>query len=191
MQYLSKLETITEILGEKAKIIFYYSGHGFPDEVTKEPYIMPVDASASNLISAIKLTQLYNKLTKYPCKRVTIFLDACFSGGAREQGLLAARAVKIKPQENQVNGNVVVFTASSGIEPALAYDDKQHGMFTYFLLKKLQESEGNITYQELGEYIQDQVELQSVVVNNKRQKPQINLGAGIDDKWGEWRFLEE
>lgn len=190
MQYLSKLEAITEILGEKAEIIFYYSGHGFPDEVTKEPYIMPVDASATNLISAIKLNQIYGKLTKHPTKRVTIFLDACFSGGARNQGLLAARSVKIKPQENQVNGNVVVFTASSGIEPALGYDDKQHGMFTYYLLKKFQESQGDLSYQELGEYIQAQVELQSVVINNKRQKPQINLGSGIDERWGEWRFVE-
>jgi len=190
MQYLSKLEAITEILGEEAEIIFYYSGHGFADEVTKEPYIMPVDASATNLITAIKLRQVYKKLTTYPSKRVTIFLDVCFSGGARDQGLLAARAVSIRPQENEIDGNVVVFTASSGNESALAYDDKQHGLFTYYLLKKLKDSEGNITYEQLASYIEEQVELQSVVINNKRQTPQINLGAGVDDGWENWKIVE-
>ncbi|MDT8394569.1 MAG: hypothetical protein RQ761_12050 [Bacteroidales bacterium] len=72
----------------------------------------------------------------------------------------------------------------------MAYDEKEHGMFTYYLLKKLQDSKGNVTYKELGDYICDQVQLQSVIINNKKQMPQINLGGGIDEGWGNWQFVK-
>ena len=71
-----------------------------------------------------------------------MFLDACFSGGGRDQGLLAARGVKIKPKEESFLGNMVVFASSSGEEKSLPYEEKQHGLFTYFLLKKLKETKG-------------------------------------------------
>jgi hypothetical protein len=35
-------------------------------------------------------------------------------------------------------GNMVVFSAAQGDETAYPNNDEKHGMFTYFLLKKLQ-----------------------------------------------------
>jgi len=78
IEKLMKLAMYSE--GE-AEIIFYYAGHGFPDEQSKESYLMPVDISGAEVTSGIKLSDLYSKLTKYPTKKVTVFLDACFSGG--------------------------------------------------------------------------------------------------------------
>ncbi len=82
-------------LGNSCEVIVYYAGHGFPDEVTKVPYLIPVDVDATNLSSAIKLSDMYKKLGATGANKVTIFLDACFSGGGRNQGLLAARGVAI------------------------------------------------------------------------------------------------
>ena len=172
----------------KAEIIFYYAGHGFPDEVSKEPYLIPVDVSASDLKYAFKLADIYKQFTLYPSKKVTVFLDACFSGGARNQGLIAARGIKIKPKENMLSGNLVVFSASSGDQSALPFKDKKHGMFTYFLLKKLKESEGKLTYKELSDYISEQVGLSSVLVNKKEQNAQTNASVNIVNSWGNWGF---
>jgi len=55
-------------------------------------------------------------------------------------------------------------------------------LFTYFLLKKLQESKGDVDVGELFSYIQDNVNKVSVV-NNKPQNPKINIGSGIQDSW--------
>jgi len=60
---------------------------------------------------------------------------------------VAARGVKVQPKENIFRGNMMVFPASSGNQSSLPYKDMQHGMFTCFLLKKLQETNGNVTYQ--------------------------------------------
>jgi len=64
---------------------------------------------------------------------------------ARNQGLISARGVKIKPKENALNGNFVVFAATNEDQTAMSYKEKGHGVFTYFLLKKLQATKGNVS----------------------------------------------
>jgi len=171
-----------------AEIYFYYAGHGLPDEINKEPYLIPVDVSGNNIADGIKLTNVYKKLTEFQSKRVTIFLDACFSGGARSQSLVAARGVKVKPKEELLNGNLVVFTASSGEQSSLAYKDKEHGLFTYYLLQKMKESNANVTYKELSDYLFQQIGLRSVLINNKEQNPQTNVSSNIQEQWQSWKL---
>jgi hypothetical protein len=135
---------------------------------------------------AVNLKDLYAKLTEFPTQKVTVFIDACFSGGARNQGLVAVRGVKVKPKDELLKGNLVVFTASSGEQSSSAYDDKRHGMFTYFLLKKLQETKGNLTYKQLADYLSSEVGLKSVMINNKEQNPQVNVSPEVQNHWGDW-----
>ena len=85
-----------------------------------------------------------------------MFLDACFSGGARNESLVAMKGLKIRPKEEDVSGNTVVFASSSGNESSV-YREKRHGYFTYFLLKKLQESKGDVDYKTLNTYLNYQV----------------------------------
>jgi len=182
---ISKLAAKT---AEEAEIIFFYAGHGLPDEVSKEPYLIPVDVSGTNLNSAVKLADVYKKLSETGAQRITFFLDACFSGGGRDAGLLAARSVKVKPKEEQVAGNMVVFSASSGEQSSLPFEDQQHGMFTYFLLKKLQESKGNVTYGGLADYIKDNVSIESLRVNNKEQDPVVKVSIAVHNEWENWEL---
>ncbi len=172
----------------KLEIIFYYAGHGFPDE-NKNAYIIPVDVNGNDLQSgAIKLNDVYRKLTEYPSERVTIFLDACFSGGGRNQGLVAARGINITPRADMLKGNIVVFSASSGDQISLPYKEKQHGMFTYFLLKKIQETKGEVTYKELSDYFKKTVNVESIKKNNKEQNPQTNTSSDVTDVWEKWKI---
>lgn len=172
-QDIAWLSTIAANKNGDAELVFYFSGHGLPDENTGEAYLIPVDVTGTNLKLAIKLSTLYAELSKNPTHKVTVFLDACFSGGGRNEGLLAMKKVKIKPKEESISGNMVVFTSSSGDESSGFYKEKQHGMFTYYLLKKIQETKGEIDYQRLYEYLKQEVKLQSVVLNAKEQTPQL------------------
>jgi len=185
---IKKMCKIAEYSNGEAEIIFFYAGHGFPDEETKEGFIIPVDITGANVKEGIMLTKLYQQLTKNPVKRVTVFLDACFSGGGRNAGLLAARGVKIKPKEGLIEGNLVVFSASSGDQTSLPYKDKAHGMFTYFLLKKIQETKGNINYKDLADFIKKEVQLNSVIINSKDQNPDVLYNPQIEGQWENWNF---
>lgn len=174
----------------QAEIVFYYAGHGFPDELTKTSYLIPVDVNVTNLSSAIALYDLYQKLSATQAQKITVFLDACFSGGGRDMGLLASRGIKVTPQKDNLSGNIVVFSATTADQVALPYSDKKHGMFTYFLLKKLQESRGDCTYGELFDYLNSNVVESSLRVNRKDQAPEVNTSLQVQEAWKDWRFTK-
>ena len=187
-QEIDLVAKIIQKLGNKAELIVYYAGHGYPDELSKVPYLIPVDVSAGNLSNAIKLDDMYNKLAETGAKKTTIFLDACFTGGGRNAGLLASRGFKVKPKTNDLKGNLLVFSATSEEQSALPYHKEGHGMFTYHLLKKLQESKGKVSMGELSEYISDNVSLQSLKVNQKDQEPKVYISSNLRDNWKNWEF---
>ncbi len=188
-QSLARLSALAKAYDGKAKLIFYYAGHGLPDEETREPYLIPVDVSASDLTYAVSLETVFNKLTENKSERVTVFLDACFSGGARSQGLVASRGIRIRPKSPYVNGNLVVFSAASEDETAYAYNEKGHGMFTYFLLKKFRDSGGSVSYGELAEYLKDEVDKNSLLINNREQLPEVNVSPALEDSWKSMTFI--
>ena len=189
-QAISRMEAIIRNSNGNAEVFVYYAGHGLPDEVTREAYLMPVDVSGSNATNGINLNRMYQRLTSHPSKHVTVFIDACFSGGAREQGLLAARGVRVRPQENMLGGNLVVFAASSGDQSALPYNREQHGFFTYFLLEKFQQHEGPLTYGELANYLRDVLPLESVLINERDQTPQVNVSPTMGNDWENLLFFK-
>ncbi len=177
-----------ERTGSDAEFIFYYAGHGFPDESTNTPYLVPVDVSAANISEAIKMESIYKRFSDLPIKKVTVVLDACFSGGGRSASLIAARTVKIKPKHGEVAGNMLVFAATSGEQIAMGNKNEKHGMFTYFFLKKLQETKGNLNYGAMADYLSKEVSIESLRTNQKDQDPQVNVSQKIQDQWRDWNF---
>lgn len=186
------IAAITTLAADKAnsEIIFYYAGHGLPDK-DSIPYLIPVDADANTLDEAIPLYELLDQLSETNAQRVTVFLDACFTGAGRDGSLLVTRGLIKTPKKNALNGNIVVFSATSAEQVALPYESGKHGMFTYFLLKKLQDSKGKCTYSELFEYLRDNVFEQSISDYDIRQTPEVRTGPWVKESWGEWRFIEE
>ena len=155
-------------------IIFYYAGHGIPSETDKSAYLLPVDADGVRTEVCLSTKRLYQTLGELNAKNVVVFMDACFSGAQRGEGMLAsARGVALKVKADMPQGNTIVFSAATGEETAFPYKEKGHGMFTYFLLKKLQESKGEATLGELGDYVSDEVAKQSIVINHKSQTPTV------------------
>ena len=183
----TQIERFTKLLNlskEKGELIFYYAGHGLPDEATNIPYIVPVDGNYGNLTkSGINLYDMYNAFGSTNAAQILVFMDACFSGGARNASLVDARALKIKPKKGELKGNIVVYSATSAEQAAMPYTEKRHGLFTYFLLKKLKESKGKLTLSELGDYLLENVAKQSLLVNQKDQQPEVLVSEKLLEIW--------
>ena len=186
---VDNIKKIAEAYKGNLNVIFYYAGHGLPNEDSKDAFLLPVDADGRNTAACYATNKLYEELAGLGAKSVTVFMDACFSGAQRGEGMLAsARGVAIKPRDVEPKGNMVVFSAASADETAYPYTEKGHGLFTYFLLKKLQESKGNATLGELGSYIREKVSQESIVTNGKSQTPTIVSSAALGDGWKNMRL---
>lgn len=185
---LNWLKQITST-DKQAKVIFYYAGHGIPDETQKGAYLLPIDGYASDVVTGYSLNELYKNLEALSAQATTVFLDACFSGTKREGHMLAsARGVALKVDYNAPTSQMVVISASQGDETAYPYEGQRHGMFTYYLLKKLQETKGNVTLGVLSQYIMEEVRKQSVTLNGKIQTPTVYSSVALGDSWKEWKL---
>lgn len=189
---LSALNDIKEIANAyngDMNVIFYYAGHGIPNEKDQTAYLLPTDADGKSTEVCFPLARLYKELGELNAKSVIVFMDACFSGAQRGNGMLAsARGVAIKAKEQKPMGKLIVLTASSGEETAYPYNEKAHGLFTYFLLKKLNETKGKCSLGELSEYITTNVRRQSIVINRKPQTPAIIFSDSVKDEWMNYKL---
>ncbi|WP_028903057.1 leucine-rich repeat protein [Prevotella sp. P6B4] len=181
---ISDIKSIADAYEGNLNVIFYYAGHGVPDEATLDAYLLPVDADGRYVEACYPVSRLYKELGELGAKSVVVFMDACFSGTKRGKGMLmAARGVAIKAKSQMPRGNMVVFSAATGDETAYPYKEKGHGLFTYFLLKKLQESRGDCTLGELSEFVRQNVRQQSIIVNRKSQTPTIQTSTTLQADW--------
>ena len=168
----------------EAKAIVYYCGHGIPDEKTGQAYLIPVDGKGTNMETCYSLNKLYKTLAATKAQSITYFMDACFTGANKEGSMLvAARGVAREPVKETLAGKTVVFSASSGDETAMTLEEQGHGLFTYYLLKKLQETEGNVTYGELADYINKNVKKDAFLINEKPQTPVVATSPAVQNTW--------
>ncbi len=171
--------------GGEAKIVFYYTGHGVPDEKSTNSYLLPVDGIANDTESAYSLDELFKQLGEMPAKQTLVLLDACFSGTSKEGNLILAdtKGVAIKAKPAALKGNMIVLSAAQGDETAFTYKKKKHSMFSYFLFKKLKETKGDITFNDLGNYINTNVRQHSISEMGKTQTPTLKVSESFLGDW--------
>lgn len=182
---VEKMKQISDAYDGDASVIFYYAGHGFPDEKQNTAYLLPIDGNASDITTTgYSLAKLYQELSELKLKSSIVFLDACFSGTKREDQMLSeSRGVAIKVKEEAPKGNMLVFSAAQGDETAHQMEEKHHGLFTYYLLKELQATGGDVDMGTLTDYVTKQVKRQSVVINNKKQTPTVIPSQALSSSW--------
>ncbi len=88
----------------------------------KAAYLLPVDSERSrNTEVCLSTKRLYDTLDGLHAKRVLVFMDACFSGAQRGDGMLAsARGVALKVKQDAPKGNMVVFSCCYGRRDCLS-----------------------------------------------------------------------
>ncbi len=166
----------------QSKILFYYAGHGVPSD-DGATNLLPVDGLGKDPGTGYSLKNLYASLGALKAKNVCVFLDACFSGKQRNDDLLvAARGVR-RAKEEMPLGNMIVFSAAQEDETAHSYPAKSHGLFTYYLLKKLKETKGNVTLGELSDYVNENVMQKSAVVLSTMQTPNTSVSVPMRNTW--------
>lgn len=177
---INQLKNAVGAMGPTTDVIVYYAGHGVPDENSKEAYMLPTDADPMVTASAYPLSKFYQDLNDMGAANVMVFMDACFSGANRGDGMLAsARAVVLRAKAAAPKGNMFVLSAADGNETALPWQEKNHGLFTYYLLKKLKDSKGNASLQELADYVKAEVSKTASLTLKKPQNPKMTVSGAL------------
>jgi uncharacterized caspase-like protein len=164
-----------------SSVFVYYSGHGAPNTKTGDAYLVPYDGDPSFIDeTGYSLKRMYAALGKLPAKEIIVALDSCFSGaGGRSVIAKGSRPLVMNLQANiAIPKNMTILSASSGDQTSSTYDEKGHGLFTYFLLKGIKNEDvtrpdGSIKLADLFSYVKPQVERIARKQYNNEQTPQL------------------
>ncbi|MFN5921464.1 MAG: caspase domain-containing protein, partial [Bacteroidota bacterium] len=155
-----KAELYELVKNPNAEVFIYYSGHGAPSQYDKKSYLVPVECKPNNVqFGGYPTELLYGNLAKIRTKFTTVIIDACYSGNIYEN----ISPLGIPVEETKVElPNGAVITATSSNETANWYPEQQHGMFTYFFLKALQNpqktdknTDNKVTLDEVYDFVND------------------------------------
>lgn len=160
-------------------VFVYFSGLGAPNPKTGAPYLVPYDGDPSYIEeTGYSLNALYDNLGKVGAQEVVVFFDTSFSGaGGKSVIAKGARPLVMSPAKSGRGPNgVTVMSASSGDQASLSYDAKQHGLFTYFLLKGIKvvgdsTDDGSVTIGDLFKFVKARVEREARKLHNADQSP--------------------
>jgi hypothetical protein len=169
----------------QAELLFYYAGQGLADPQTKAPYLMPVDVPPEDIKQAISIEFLYKKIWESRSSKNIVVIDASFNNRARKTGLRGPDAPTIIPRKEVLSGNTIVFMAVSEEHTSNVYLEQKHGLFTYYFLKELQKTRGNISLLKLSNAVKENVNLKAKELGY-HQMPMILESIAIRDMWQDW-----
>jgi hypothetical protein len=171
--------TMKGLRGDSSDVFVFYSGHGAPGLNTKQAYLVPSDADPNGVeLQGYPLLRLYRNLAKLPARSITVVLDACFSGGSERGPIVTGYSGGLLRLDNPFLAveNGTLFAAAEENQVSSWYEEKKHGLFTYYFLKGLQgaaDADGNqeITSKELDEYLLGSVPSTARALRSREQRP--------------------
>ncbi|MDD5711450.1 MAG: caspase family protein [Smithellaceae bacterium] len=145
----------------ESEVFIFYSGHGAPGLKDRRGYFVPVEADPQYIeLGGYPLDLFYENIAQIPARLITVVTDACFSGADIYEGISPMVMEIEKPQPAR---NIIIVSSSTGRQVSSWYNEKGHGLFTYYFLKTMQEGAGAgkdrvLTFDELFRRVSDQTE---------------------------------
>ena len=156
-------------------LVFYYSGHGVPDKFGKT-FLAPSDMNSEHPFkTGYSFDDLTDAMLACNSLRVVTILDSCFSGSLKigkgpgadldsksseeATALIAKNIVEEKSDKLKQGIGRCLLASSQGYEEAYDRQEKDHSIFTYYLLDGLKghknavDEDGNVTPDTLGKFI--------------------------------------
>ena len=170
----TSLQRIVNEANSQDTVLFYFSGHGILEPITKQPFLCLAQTQTDNLQNTgLGLQELLQQLRLCGDKQL-VLLDACHSGSIAELWG-GARGEAVQTQLNPTHELAEVlqqYAAQSRSFCALLscdegqrsweFPDLKHGVFTYYLMQGLQgeatDAKGIIEANGLYKYVYNQTQ---------------------------------
>ncbi|MEA3500819.1 MAG: caspase family protein [Candidatus Marinimicrobia bacterium] len=154
----------------ESDVFIYYSGHGAPDVNSKKGYFVPVDCDPATVeLNGYSIDLLYKNLNKLDYRKLTVVIDACFSG---ENTLKNVSPVYIKIDNPVVaKKNTAIYSSAKGNQLSTWYPEEKHSLFTYYFLRGINKFGINVTNEKLFDYLEEEVSFMSGKLHSRDQNP--------------------
>lgn len=144
------------------EVFIFVAGRALHMPSTGSISLIPYEAGAATPKRLFSLRRLYDALARLPIQRAVLLLDLAFtesSSPARRDG---QESIWSTIPASLQGGKLVQIIGVSGRREAHQYEDGQHGLFTYYLLKGLRgaadkDQNGQVSVGELCGYVRARI----------------------------------
>ena len=190
---MSETQRVLENCKQGDTVLLYFSGHGYPDRHDpNRTYLLPKDVDVKNIPDTLLETAWLRDLLSR-CQATTKFLmiDACHAGGEKSANLDTnsdlQQSKSLSSHELIVGDMAGVVTLASSTKNQLSYfwEEKGMSLFSYWLNEGLKghadsNGDGEITFNELDEYVNKNVSKTAREVKNVAQTPVRIIGSAVE-----------
>lgn len=169
-------------------VVIAFSGHGIQLKNEKDSYFCPADSVLDNKETLISLKELYKDLEKCKAGFRLLMVDACrndpFADKSRAPRLEVDLESVTRPDLPEPPKGVAAFFSCSEKEKAYDSDKLRHGVFFNYVVEGLRGGaagkDGNVTVNNLSEYVKRRVKDYVRTEHGVLQKPDI-MGKNYDE----------
>lgn len=142
-QVLQELNRLIEESGPNDSVAIFFAGHGTVVRETGEGYWLPSDARADDPSGWLSNADINRALSAIASRQIAVFADSCYSGTlAQNDALLSSGADAPLNVEQMRRMRAVVVMASGGNEPVADGGREGHSVFSWSLLRQLDQARG-------------------------------------------------
>ncbi len=165
-------------------VLIFFSGHGYVDEDRK--YLLPIDTDIFYVPAyAIDNQEFIEGIDRLKAEKIITLLDSCHSGGVSRTGKGVGDVLPddFYNEFEKAKGRVTL-ASCSGNEQSFEWPEKEHGVFTYYLLEALngaanKQRDSAVTFDEVVEYVQENVSDWAEKYKNGKQNPRWHMESGF------------
>lgn len=188
----NNIRKLSRIAKPHDTIVLYYAGHGFfVDGINK---ISCVDTELDNLeTSTISITSIISQFDKSESTRIIVFLDCCHSGiefSELERSPVSDFSTDDLKYNYRNAEHLIVFASCKSDEKSQADIERNHGVWSYYLIQALQGnakdiySENLLFSDQLQKYLKHNTSkrVKFITPEKKNQTP-VKYGKETDEKF--------
>ncbi|MDD3588509.1 MAG: caspase family protein, partial [Thermoguttaceae bacterium] len=189
----TKIEAWMRQCDEQTTAILYLGSHGIVDPSGKLCIAMLNFDPNDFAKTTIQVEWIRDQFKKCKAKHKLLILDACYSGQARSgaKNLVpvcrVADVFQAGSEDKKHEGTpIITLASSSGAQPSWLWKEKEHSLFTYWLIEGLKggaDTDRNniVTFEELVTYLSKNVAETAQIALKVEQTPVVyNKEAGKD-----------
>lgn len=180
---LSAVTSLAQNARDTDTILFYFAGHGVA--IGREAYLLPMDAAANVLTqTAVPISLLKRTLSTSQAKTKIVILDACHAGLSFRNRAIQTMTANFQRAIFRDNQGFATLASCKQDEFSSEWDEKQHGVFTYYLVEGLQgaadtDRDNVISISNVNAYTSEKVR-QWGIQNRAQQHPTLEAGIAGD-----------
>lgn len=181
------LDRVSRMFDADTRILLYFSGQCILDKDLGETFLLPVDYRSKGVQSGLGLRSLYRRISRWGVDDALFLLDASYGKVCRNGMMLNVfRDGETRPEWLRPNERIVTFFAAGEDGAALPYPEERHGIFTYFVLKALQQHPDGISYGDLFDFVSSGVRRVASELYGAVQSPLVYSSEWDGGAWREF-----